>query len=396
MHRPKTIAWVVKGDEGYGVRAAVLNLAKGVRNAGVRTVFASLEPGTFAEELKGLGYEVAVAACGAPETLQPGIAGRVRVTLANAAAAPRRGQAVATALRQFGPDVVDVVWPNLVSIAGRAAWMLRVPCMWEMPNIISTSLPFGLNSRLYRNVCKRWGVTVLANSDYTGRTYGTGADTPITFYPTTDSDRFDPAKVLGRTRDSVGIAADAVVFTIVARISDSKGQLRFFDGMLRAQDAGGPPLHLLLLGGPTDASEAAAMRTLAKAKQREDRLHFAGVVKDAETYYPMTDVGVNSRVDPEPFGLSVIESMLMGRPVLAHALGGPAETVLDGTTGWLCQGATPAEWEAALRRVLADQGRWPDMGQAAREHALRHFSIESAASKYLEIAERAMSARRSR
>lgn len=390
MHRLKTMAWVVKGDEGYGVRACVLGLAQGVRQAGVRAVFAALEEGAFVGELRRAGFEVGVVGCGAPMTLGTGVAGRARVVVANGVASAGRARAVAGVLRGWGPEIVHVVWPNLVSIAGRAARLVGGRCVWEMPNIIGNSLPYGLNRRMYQWTCERWGVTVLSNSDYTGRTYGTGARTPITYYPATDSARFDPAKVTPRTRASLGIPEDAQVFTIVSRISDSKGQVGFFEGLLRVQRAGEPERHLLLLGGPTDGPEAVAIREMAARAGMADRVHFAGVVADAETYYPLTDVGVNSRVDPEPFGLSVIESMLMGRPVLVHALGGPAETVVDGVTGWHCHGTMPEAWERALRRVLADRPRWGEMGAAARERANQNFTTQRVTARYLGIVEKVL------
>lgn len=374
----------------------MLNLARGVKGAGSRPVIASLQPGPFASEMAGLGFEVVVVGCGVPRTLSGGLLNCIAMGIRDSVASRERARAVAAALRQFGPDGVHVLWPNMVEIAGRAGHELGAVPVWEMPNIISNSAPFGLNRRVYRSICGRWGVTVMSDSDYTGTTYGRGAHKPITFYHSVDSPRFDPERVTPRTRASLGIPEGAQVFGIVARIGGSKGQLPFFEGLMRCQNAGEPPRHLLLLGGPTDGADANAMREVARRAGCADRVHFAGVVNDAETYYPVTDVGVNSRVDPEPFGISVIESMLMGRPVLAHALGGPAETVLDGRTGWHTHSTTPDGWEGAIRRVLADAPRWAEMGNAARAYAVEKFSMERMAARYLEIVDRAMEAKRAK
>ena len=89
---------------------------------------------------------------------------------------------------------------------------------------------------------------------------------------------------------------------------------------------------------------------------RSLRRHFAGWTKEPERYYDAIDFAVNSRIDPEPFGLSVVEAMLAGRPVLVHALGGPAETVVDGVTGWHVAEATSESFAAGLRRIMQDRG----------------------------------------
>ncbi len=390
MEHPLTIAWVIKGDEVYGVRAAVLNLAQGVAARGAKPVFAAMGEGPFAAELRARGYPVVVAGQGAPTSLGGGLVRRGLTSIRNALSAPRRAEAVAAVLSPHRPDAVHVLWPTFVSVAARAAARLSVPCFWEMPNTISDAYPLGVNRRMYRAVCRRWGVTVLANSRFTGSTLGIGEHAPETFYLAVDPARFDPGRVIAKTRAALGVPADVPLFAIAARIDEQKGQLPFLEGLLTLDAVPKSP-HLLLLGGPTDGPVAAEMRRLAAARGASDRLHFAGVVDDPESYYPIIDVAVNSRVDPEPFGLSVVEAMMMGRPVLVHALGGPAETVLDGQTGWHCQGTTARDWADAIRRVLGDEASWKEVGSAARAHALENFSIERVSARYLSLVSKAVS-----
>lgn len=54
----------------------------------------------------------------------------------------------------------------------------------------------------------------------------------------------------------------------------------------------------------------------------------------------------------EHFGIVPLEAMLAGVPVLAANTGGPTETVLDGTTGWLRDPADTPAWTAVMHRVL--------------------------------------------
>ena len=104
-----------------------------------------------------------------------------------------------------------------------------------------------------------------------------------------------------------------------------------------------------------DTPYTEGLQRFAEQHGMADRLHFAGLVPDPERYYDAIDIAVNSRITPEPFGLSVVEAMMMGRPVLVHALGGPAETVVDGVTGWHVNDPSAESFAAGIERALSDQ-----------------------------------------
>jgi D-inositol-3-phosphate glycosyltransferase len=56
----------------------------------------------------------------------------------------------------------------------------------------------------------------------------------------------------------------------------------------------------------------------------------------------------------EPFGLVALEAMACGRPVVASAVGGLIDTVIDGVNGLLVPPRNPGQVAAAIRRVLDD------------------------------------------
>jgi alpha-1,3/alpha-1,6-mannosyltransferase len=76
----------------------------------------------------------------------------------------------------------------------------------------------------------------------------------------------------------------------------------------------------------------------------------------------------------EHFGYVPLEAMSAGRPVIAVARGGPAETVVDGETGLLCP-PTPAAFGAALATVLTEPATATRMGRAGRAHVAARFSL---------------------
>ena len=79
----------------------------------------------------------------------------------------------------------------------------------------------------------------------------------------------------------------------------------------------------------------------------------------------------------EGFGVTCAEAMAYGRPVVASAVGGLLDLVVDGETGLHVPPRDPAALQHALRRLLDDRGLRARLGTAARERAARLLSWPS-------------------
>ncbi len=75
----------------------------------------------------------------------------------------------------------------------------------------------------------------------------------------------------------------------------------------------------------------------------------------------------------EHFGYVPIEAMAAGRPVVVADSGGPAETVVEGVTGFV-RPPTAQAFADALARLIVDPAAARDMGRAGREHVRARFS----------------------
>jgi glycosyltransferase involved in cell wall biosynthesis len=73
----------------------------------------------------------------------------------------------------------------------------------------------------------------------------------------------------------------------------------------------------------------------------------------------------------EPFGLVAVEALACGVPVVASAVGGLAETVIDGVTGMHVPARRPDRIARAINDVLSDEPRRAEMGRAAARRARR-------------------------
>jgi glycosyltransferase involved in cell wall biosynthesis len=81
----------------------------------------------------------------------------------------------------------------------------------------------------------------------------------------------------------------------------------------------------------------------------------------------------------EAYGLAYLEAQAAGLPVVAQAVAGVPEVVIDGVTGILTAAGDDAALAAAILRLLVDPALQKQMGQAARHHVRDHHSFAEAA-----------------
>jgi glycosyltransferase involved in cell wall biosynthesis len=79
----------------------------------------------------------------------------------------------------------------------------------------------------------------------------------------------------------------------------------------------------------------------------------------------------------EPFGLSVVEAMACGTPVIAYPRGSMPELIVDGVTGFLVD---------SFDEAVAAIGRIGEIDRAAcRAHVAEHFTVDRMADRYLSL-----------
>ena len=182
----------------------------------------------------------------------------------------------------------------------------------------------------------------------------------------------DPAAA-GKLRREFGLGDQVKVVASVGRASLPKGiehLLRAFD-RLDEQKLG--DTVLVYLG---DGPDLERLQSIRAGLRRPDRIIFGGYRADARDLIEGADVCVVPSVWHEAFGLSALEPMARGVPVVATRVGGIPEIVVDNKTGLLVPPADEAALADAIASLLQDAAKRRRLGENGRARAAQHFAFE--------------------
>ena len=188
-----------------------------------------------------------------------------------------------------------------------------------------------------------------------------------------------PAPTAAKTRRQI-------VILTVARLNPRKGQREVIAALQALPDALRDHVEYWLVGGHNKDNYAAALATAAG--QVDFPVKFLGDIPDDQLagIYAQADVfamtSMPYRHSVEGFGLVYLEAGAHGLPVVAHAIGGVPEAVIDGETGLLVVPGDQPALTAAFARLLGDSALRHRLGEAGRARARRHTWRDSAQSLF--------------
>jgi phosphatidylinositol alpha-1,6-mannosyltransferase len=194
----------------------------------------------------------------------------------------------------------------------------------------------------------------------------------------TDPLHFHPGRDTGALRRRFGIG-DVPLLVTIARLVPHKGQ----DTVIDALPSLDPAVHYLVVG---EGGYRADLEARAASHGVADRVHFAGVLSDAEVaeaYATATlYVGMSrlhSGLHVEGFGISFVEASASGVAVVAGDSGGVRAAVRDGETGLVIPPEDPAVLAATIRGLLSNPVRRRGLGAAGRRAVETHYNWDRVA-----------------
>lgn len=166
---------------------------------------------------------------------------------------------------------------------------------------------------------------------------------------------------------------------IFGRIRPQKGTEEFIDALCGTLPSF-PSWGAALIGETTPKFRSFRQRLERKIRNAglEDRVRFIGKVEDFADipawYRAMTLVAIPPWI--EGFGLTCLEAMASGCAVVASQTGVFPEVIEAGSNGWLVPCRDGEALRATLQNILNDPDELAQVGQRARRHIERHFTIE--------------------
>ena len=201
-------------------------------------------------------------------------------------------------------------------------------------------------------------------------------------------------EIVGRqscVRESFGLSADDLVLIYTGRISKDKGLEVLADALVAVLQAAGngergrPPsghaVKLLLVG---DGTEFAAVRSRFLPLIRSGDVIMTGGRKDVGVLLANSDIFILPSFH-ENLSFALLEAMSAGLPVIATAVGGNPEVVVDGLSGLLVAPSDACALAHSIAQLCADASLRLQMGLAGRERVRNEFSVASMVRKTDEV-----------
>jgi len=185
----------------------------------------------------------------------------------------------------------------------------------------------------------------------------------------------------GRTRSreevrhELGIAPNDFLAVHISNVRP----LKRIDLLLRAFAAARSerPLRLLIVAGSSFAPYDGLLDDLGL----RDRVMVKEGAKDVEDFLLAADAGLYSS-EHESFGLSILETLFYGKPVVAFRVGGIPEVVVDGECGFLHPFGDIDAMARSLALLASSPERASEMGASGRRRAQSAFTAEQVIPQY--------------
>ncbi len=184
-------------------------------------------------------------------------------------------------------------------------------------------------------------------------------------------------------RQQLKLKADDVLIVHASNLRDVK---RIPDLLTVLSKCPDPRVKLLIIAGASFSTYAGLVDSLGI----KDRVLVREQVLDVENYFNAADMGIYTS-DKESFGLSILETMTYGHPVLGTQAGGIPEVIAHGETGWIYPVGDTDAMAEGLSQLVRDPVLRKRMGDSARHRALGVFSQKKIVDHYVRYYEEVLS-----
>lgn len=220
---------------------------------------------------------------------------------------------------------------DLIIVENRPGFILKLRERTKIPSILHLHNDF-LCTETYKakkiyDAYRR----IICVSDYiTNRVqsiYPTSLGKCITIHNAIDLKRFK--KIIPANRECIGLCEKDFIIVYSGRLTEEKGILQLIQAIKQVQDI--PNIKLVIIGasayGPDKQPTSFIKKLEEESESIKDKVVFTGFINYIQipTYLKMADIAVVPSMWEEPFGLTVVETMASGLPLITTRSGGIPE-----------------------------------------------------------------------
>ncbi len=236
-------------------------------------------------------------------------------------------------------------------------------------------------------IANRWISRHIMVCDAVGKRFhemeGIPDDSMVTLYNGVDLSRFSPVKRRRERVEALGISEGDFIVGTVASFRPEKAYHILFQA-IKEVSGSIDNLKVLALGdGPTRIEN----QDWCRANGLDGIVKFMGHIDEIEECVPLMDVFCLVPNKNEGFSNSILEAMAMGKPVIATNVGGNAEAVVHGETGFIIPPNDPQALAKLILKLYTDRETRLKMGKKARERAEEVFPLKLMVKKHEDLYE---------
>lgn len=271
-----------------------------------------------------------------------------------------------------------VIWVGAI-----AAKLTGRPHVWQtMEIIVSPKFLWRINAWLVGTFSNRVATISDAVRHHLIAGYGGNKRKAVTVYHGVDSAIYNPSIDPTPVRSEFSLDPSVPIIGMAARIKPWKGQTCFLRAAAQVLKEM-PDARFFVVGDVFEGEDHYREDMLALINDLgiRDNIYITGFRTDLPQVMATFDVFVLPSIQPEPNATVLLAAMGMGKPVVATAIGGTVETVVDGVTGILVPPDHPDLMAQAILELLNDSEKRQKYGESGRKRQEAVFSISAYAER---------------
>ena len=265
-------------------------------------------------------------------------------------------------IKKYNIDIVDtntaVVFPGAM-----AAKHLRKKSIWHIREIIKSKVENIIISR----IMNRYADIIIANSKATSQAIKVDVKKIRVVYNAVDEQN-----------NTERIPHNEFIVGMAGRINRWKGQRLFVD-VAEIVHKKYPNIVFLIAGEAYTGEEYLKdeLKNYITQKSLEDTVKLLGQVNNMNEFYRTMDIFVLPSIQPEPFGLVIIEGMEYALPVIATNHGGPTEIIENNKNGFLVDYKSPEEMACRIIELIENKQKYNEIAKAGQKMKRDKYSVKS-------------------